>query len=176
MRTRTRPSAAAPSAVRPRGPVPPEKSGTPSRVRDRCWWAPLPTVPGKGAWIAAARAALAEDAAWDVPGAAARGPRAMPMVPLAEEEDEDDFMPPRRPWRARVGLMLGFAATFVIGLASGVLLLAGLLVVGLVVGTAMLAGGLLVRLLRGRGKPVAARTRVVDAEYHVVKPGEPLLR
>jgi hypothetical protein len=40
----------------------------------------------------------------------------------------------------------------------------------------MLAGGLLVRLLRQRGKPMATPSRVVDGEYHVVKPGQPLLR
>ncbi len=74
---------------------------------------------------------------------------------------------PRKPRHPLLRVLLGMV---------GVLLLAGLLVVGLIVGTAMLAGGLLVRLLRGRGKPVAARTRVVDAEYHVVKPGQPLLR
>lgn len=80
------------------------------------------TVPGKGAWIAAARAALAEDGAWDVPGAAARGPRVMPAA-LIDDEDEDPPEVTRRPWRGRMGLVLGFAATFVVGLASGVMLL-----------------------------------------------------
>jgi hypothetical protein len=52
-----------------------------------------------------------------------------------------------------------------------------LLVVGVFVGATMLVGGLMVRLLRQRGKPVAARKRVVDAEYRVVpKTGQPLLR
>ena len=74
---------------------------------------------------------------------------------------------PRKPRHPLLRVLLGMV---------GVLLLAGLLVIGLVVGTAMLAGGLLVRLLRQRGKPVAARRRVVEAEYHVVKPGQPLLR
>lgn len=74
---------------------------------------------------------------------------------------------PRKPRHPLLRVLLGVV---------GVLLLAALLVVGLVVGTAMLAGGLLVRLLRQRGKPVAARRRVVEAEYHVVKPGQPLLR
>jgi hypothetical protein len=81
------------------------------------------TVPGKGAWIAAAKAALAEDGAWDVPGATARGPRAMPLAPLIDDEDEDVPAVARRPRRGRMGLMLGFAATFVVGLASGVILL-----------------------------------------------------
>ncbi|WP_431267918.1 hypothetical protein [Dankookia sp. P2] len=82
------------------------------------------TVPGKGAWIAAARAALAEDGAWDVPGAAARGPRAMPVATPMDDEDVDDVpVEARRPWHGRLGLMLGFAATFVVGLASGVMLL-----------------------------------------------------
>lgn len=74
---------------------------------------------------------------------------------------------PRKPRHPLLRVLLGVV---------GVLLLAGLLVVGLVVGTTMLAGGLLVRLLRQRGKPATARSRVVDAEYHVVKPGQPLLR
>src|SRR3954469_17032614 len=47
------------------------------------------TVPGKGAWIAAAKAALGEDGAWDVPGATPRGPRAMPAAALLDDEDED---------------------------------------------------------------------------------------
>jgi hypothetical protein len=81
------------------------------------------TVPGKGAWIAAARAALAEDGAWDVPGATARGPRAMPVAAMIDDEDEDLPAAARRPRRGRMGLVLGFAATFVIGLASGVMLL-----------------------------------------------------
>lgn len=83
------------------------------------------TVPGKLAWIAAARAALAEDDAWGVPGAAARGPRAMPVVSPLDEEDADLPMASRRPWRGRMGLLLGFAVTFIVGLSSGVMLLSG---------------------------------------------------
>jgi hypothetical protein len=83
------------------------------------------TVPGKGAWIAAARAALAEDSAWSVPGATPRGPRAMPVAALIDDEDEDAPALARRPWRVRTGLVLGFAATFMVGLASGVILLSG---------------------------------------------------
>src|SRR3954471_24044308 len=41
-------------------------------------------VPGKGARIAAARAALAEDPAWEVPGAASRGARPMPEFQVPE--------------------------------------------------------------------------------------------
>ncbi|MCB4823763.1 hypothetical protein [Roseicella aerolata] len=82
------------------------------------------TVPGRGAWIAAARSALAEDGAWEVPGAAPRGPR--PLVPVAVPlDEEEDAAPPRRPWRGRLGLVLGFAATFALGLASGMALLSG---------------------------------------------------
>ncbi len=75
---------------------------------------------------------------------------------------------PRKPRHPLLRALLGVV---------GVLLLAVLLVVGVFVGVAMLAGGMLVRLLRQRGKPVAASSRVVDAEYRVVpKTGEPLLR
>lgn len=81
------------------------------------------TVPGKGAWIAAARTALAEDGAWDVPGVTPRGPRPMPAVAMLDDEEEDRPVLARRPWRSRMGLLLGFGATFVVGLASGVLLL-----------------------------------------------------
>src|SRR4051812_44442453 len=69
------------------------------------------TVPGKGAWIAAARGALADDPAWDVPGAAPRGPRPMPMAGLPEEDEDMEPQPMRRPWRGRTGLVLGFMAT-----------------------------------------------------------------
>jgi hypothetical protein len=84
------------------------------------------TVPGKGAWIAAARSALAEDAAWEVPGATPRGTRPpVPVTVLPDEEEDEEAPPPRRSWRGRLGLVLGFAATFALGLASGVALLPG---------------------------------------------------
>lgn len=66
-------------------------------------------------------------------------------------------------------------ARVLVGLA-GLVLLAVLLVVGVVVGTAMLMGGLVVRTLGQRGEPARNRRPVVDAEYRVVKPGQPLLR
>ena len=80
------------------------------------------TVPGRIAWIAAARAALIDDPAWDVPGAAPRGARSVPAGLLDEDEEEEDA-PARRSWRGGLGLVLGFAATFAVGLASGVMLL-----------------------------------------------------
>lgn len=75
---------------------------------------------------------------------------------------------PRKPRHALLRFAFGLL---------GVALLAVLLVVGVFVGAAMLIGGLLLKLSRQRGKPVAGRERVVDAEYRVVsKPGQPLLR
>ena len=44
---------------------------------------------GEGRLDCRRTAALAEDAAWDVPGATARGPRAMPVAALIDDEDED---------------------------------------------------------------------------------------
>ncbi len=59
----------------------------------------------------------------------------------------------------------------------GVALLGVLVFFSLFVGAAMIAGGLLYKLLRQRGKPMARDSRVVDAEYHVVrKPVLPLPR
>jgi hypothetical protein len=49
----------------------------------------------------------------------------MPVAGLAEEDEDMEPPPMRRPWRGRMGLVLGFAATFVVGLASGLLLLPG---------------------------------------------------
>lgn len=82
------------------------------------------TVPGKGAWIAAARAGLADDPAWEVPGAAARGARRMPAAALPPDIEPDLMPMERRPGR-RAALALGFAATFALGLASGVAVLSG---------------------------------------------------
>jgi len=75
---------------------------------------------------------------------------------------------PRKPRHPATRLLFGLL---------GLVVLALLLVVGLFVGAAMLVGGVLVRLLRQRGKPMAARKRVVDGEYRVVpRTGQPLLR
>ncbi|MDO9711200.1 hypothetical protein [Paracraurococcus lichenis] len=85
------------------------------------------TVPGKGAWIAAVRMALAEDPAWDVPGAP-RGTRVAALPAPTDESEEEEVVPPaaaRRPLRGHAALLAGFAATFVLGFASGALLLGG---------------------------------------------------
>lgn len=74
---------------------------------------------------------------------------------------------PRKPRNAWLKALFG-----VLGLA----LLLVLLVIGVFIGAAMLIGGMLWRLLRQRGKPIAAKTRVVDGEYRVVKTEQPLLR
>ena len=57
-------------------------------------------------------------------------------------------------------------------------MLAVLLVFSVFVGAAMIAAGLLVEAVAGqRGKPIAARSRVVEGEYRVVrKPVLPLSR
>ncbi|RAI59733.1 hypothetical protein [Roseicella frigidaeris] len=82
------------------------------------------TVPGKGAWIAAARAALADDPAWMVPGAAPCGRRPKAMI---EPPFDLDDPPPERPplWRGRFGMGLALLGTFTIGVVSGVILLSG---------------------------------------------------
>ena len=82
------------------------------------------TVPGKGAWIAAARAALADDPAWVVPGAAPRGRRPKAMI---EPPFDLDDPPPERPplWRGRAGMGLALLGTFTVGVVSGVILLSG---------------------------------------------------
>lgn len=75
---------------------------------------------------------------------------------------------PRKPRHPLLRVVLGL-----LGLA----LLAVLLVVGLFVGAAMLVAGLLGRLWLGRGTKPAADSRVVQAEYRVVrKPALPLSR
>ncbi|NOG72714.1 hypothetical protein [Roseicella sp. DB1501] len=82
------------------------------------------TVPGKGAWIAAARAALADDPAWVVPGAAPRGRR--PKAMIEPPYDLDDPPPARSAaWRGRLGMGLALLGTFTIGVVSGVILLSG---------------------------------------------------
>lgn len=79
--------------------------------------APL-TVPGRAAWIAAARAALAADPGWEAPGARTAAPQPEPDVLLPEEEASEP-LPARRRWP----LALGFVGTFLLGLGMGALLL-----------------------------------------------------
>jgi hypothetical protein len=75
---------------------------------------------------------------------------------------------PRKPRHALTRIAFGLL---------GLVVLVVLLMIGVVVGAGMLIGGLMVRLLRQRGKPVAARKRIVDGEYRIVpKTGQPLLR
>ncbi|MEN0076527.1 MAG: hypothetical protein AAGC69_19230, partial [Paracraurococcus sp.] len=82
------------------------------------------TVPGKGAWIAAARAALADDPAWMVPGAASHGRR--PKAMIEPPYDLDDPPPARSAaWRGRLGMGLALLGTFTIGVVSGVIILSG---------------------------------------------------
>ncbi len=83
------------------------------------------TVPGKAAWMSAARAALAEDPAWDVPGAAPPALRSLSPMDQPEEEDAVLAIEGRPARRRRLGLALGFLATFVVGVASGMMLLSG---------------------------------------------------
>ncbi|MBK1657135.1 hypothetical protein [Paracraurococcus ruber] len=71
------------------------------------------TVPGRAAWIAAARAALATDGGWDVPGTAAQA------EPAFEEDGGEEPLPPPRLQRRGPMLALGFLATFALGLAAG---------------------------------------------------------
>ncbi|MET0290273.1 MAG: hypothetical protein ABW178_11650 [Pseudoxanthomonas sp.] len=51
----------------------------------------------------------------------------------------------------------------------GVALLAVMVFFGLFLGAAMIAGGMLLKLMSQRGRPVAARQRVVEGEYQVVR-------
>ncbi|MFC7542704.1 hypothetical protein ACFQU2_28990 [Siccirubricoccus deserti] len=75
------------------------------------------TVPGKSAWVAAAAAALAEDAAWQVPGRPLRPALAPLMI-------EHETAAPRHAWRSpRLAATAGFALTFILGLGAGALLL-----------------------------------------------------
>ncbi|TCZ64434.1 hypothetical protein [Roseicella aquatilis] len=79
------------------------------------------TLSGAGVWVAAARAALAEDLAWEVAGGPRRRRSAMP-----EHGPGEGMMglPRVRPAasRSRLGLGLGVAAIFGAGLASGLML------------------------------------------------------
>jgi hypothetical protein len=67
---------------------------------------------------------------------------------------------PRKPRNALLRLGLGLV---------GVGLLAALLIVGVIVGAAMLAIGLTARALKRRGRPQAAYSRTVTAEYRVLR-------
>ncbi|CNJ07357.1 Uncharacterised protein [Mycobacterium tuberculosis] len=42
-------TACSPAAVMPTAPVPPEKSGPSAELSEKCWCAPDPTLPAKGA-------------------------------------------------------------------------------------------------------------------------------
>lgn len=80
------------------------------------------TLAGKEGWIAAARLALAADPAWELPGAA-------PVQPALPDFEGDVGPAPgaarlRSRWR-RLWLPAGFALAFVLGAASGALLLLG---------------------------------------------------
>lgn len=83
---------------------------------------PSLTVPGRTAWIAAARAALAEETAWDVPGAVPRRDRSILPADLPMDLEMSAERLPRRSGRGMT-VALGFAATFAFGLASGIVLL-----------------------------------------------------
>ncbi|MFC7691357.1 hypothetical protein ACFQY5_19070 [Paeniroseomonas aquatica] len=72
------------------------------------------TVPGKESWIGAVRSALADDAAWEMPG---QPPRSRSLVPAVAPEEEDDAAPAplRRPARrGSVWRKAGMAAGAVI--------------------------------------------------------------
>ena len=79
------------------------------------------TVPGKDAWIEAARQALSTDAAWEVPGQPPR--RGILIPPPPAEADEEEDLPARSPVRRR-------GRWKVAGLATGLVLLAGLVWLG----------------------------------------------
>lgn len=85
-------------------------------VQKRFSTLPPLTVPGGQAWIGAARQALAQDPAWEVPGQAVR-----PAAPFPPPEPEEDEEPGRG--RPHALLLLGFLGTFGLGLATGLLLL-----------------------------------------------------
>ena len=78
------------------------------------------TVPGKEAWIEAARQALAVDAAWEVPG---QPPRRSIVAPPPPVEDEQEDLLARSPVRRR-------GRWKVAGVAAGLALLAGLVWLG----------------------------------------------
>jgi hypothetical protein len=86
-------------------------------VRDAFADMPPLTVPGKSAWVAAAAAGLAEDAAWQVPGR----PLAPAATPLMIEHEPSAPLRSRRNRRLAVGG--AFALTFLVGLGAGVLML-----------------------------------------------------
>ncbi|MDI3307481.1 MAG: hypothetical protein QJR07_10280 [Acetobacteraceae bacterium] len=87
-------------------------------VQDRFSALPPLTVPGGQGWISAVRRALAQDAAWVVPGQTSSPATPSPFPPVPEEADEE----PRR-GRMRALLLLGFLGTFGLGMATGLLLL-----------------------------------------------------
>lgn len=75
---------------------------------------------------------------------------------------------PRKPRHPLLRIALG---------VLGVAVLCVLVFFSVFVGAAMIAAGLALKLLKSRGKPVAARARIVEGEYHVVrKPVLPLSR
>lgn len=98
------------------------------RLLDRGFAAlPALTVGGGSAWVKGVRRAMAADAAWGLPGQ-------QPAVTEVPADSDDDVGPaaapvaraksarPRR-WGRLAVLPVGFAATFVLGLVSGFLLL-----------------------------------------------------
>ena len=73
------------------------------------------TVPGKESWIGAVRSALADDAAWEMPG---QPPRSRSLVPAVAPEEEDDAAPAPLRRSARRGSVWRKA-----GMAAGAVML-----------------------------------------------------
>lgn len=84
---------------------------------------PQLTVPGGEAWIDGLRKAIASDPAWELPGQP-KVTQNMPSAPTAEEPIAPPPASRSRPkWKRLAVLPAAFAATFAVGLVSGLLLL-----------------------------------------------------